>query len=137
MQKDRYYVLFFFALLAGSGLRIGEALAVKDTSFSPDCRIVYVPQVFEGGKGEQTPKTTFCVREIDIPEPLAACLLREYVAGESQVIYSQTASGRPLVARETYSERYTQQERKWGFMLSPPIQKQRHFSPAAVFSPRP
>ena len=35
--KGRYYVLF--ALLAGSGLRIGEALAVKDTSFSPDCRI--------------------------------------------------------------------------------------------------
>jgi len=92
--KGRYYVLF--ALLAGSGLRIGEALAVKDTSFSPDCRIVYVRSSIWGGK-EQTPKTPSAVREIDIPEPLAA-LLREYVAGKSGYLFT-TASGRPLSQR--------------------------------------
>ncbi len=90
----RYYALF--ALLAGSGLRIGEALAVKDTSLSPDCRILKVRTSIWRGK-EQTPKTPSAVREIDLPEPLAV-LLREYMAGKSGYLFA-TASGRPLAQR--------------------------------------
>lgn len=59
--KRRYAVLF--ALLAGSGLRIGEALALKETSFSPDCRIVYVRRSIWQGQ-EQTPKTANAVRDV-------------------------------------------------------------------------
>lgn len=92
--KGRYHVLF--ALLAGSGLRIGEALAVKDTSLTPDCRILAVRTSIWRGK-EQTPKTPSAVREIDLPEPLAA-MLRDYVAGKSGYLFA-TASGRPLVQR--------------------------------------
>ena len=54
---------------------------MKDTSLSPDCRILKVRTSIWRGK-EQTPKTPSAVREIDLPEPLAV-LLREYMAGKS------------------------------------------------------
>lgn len=92
--KERYFVLL--ALLAGAGLRIGEALALKDTSLSPDCRIVYVRRSIWRGK-EQAPKTPNAVREVDLAEPLAA-LLKDYVAGKSGYLFA-TASGRPLGQR--------------------------------------
>jgi integrase len=38
--KPRYAPLF--ALLAGTGLRIGEALALKRADLSPDCRLLFV-----------------------------------------------------------------------------------------------
>ncbi len=38
--KERYALIF--ALLAGTGLRIGEALALKPTDLSPDCRVAEV-----------------------------------------------------------------------------------------------
>lgn len=92
--KGRYFALF--ALLAGSGLRIGEALAVKDTSLSPDCQIVYVRKSIWRGK-EQAPKTPNAVREVDVPESLAA-FLREYVADKSGYLFA-TATGRPICQR--------------------------------------
>ena len=92
--KGRYRAMF--ALLAGSGLRIGEALAVKDTSLSPDCRILKVSTSIWRGK-EQKPKTPSAVREIDLPEPLARLLI-EYVAGQTGYLFA-TASGRPLAQR--------------------------------------
>jgi integrase len=42
--QKRYCVLF--ASLAGTGLRIGEALALKPTDFSPDFRVLFVRQAF-------------------------------------------------------------------------------------------
>ena len=36
----QHYVLF--ALLAGTGLRIDEALAVKATDFGPNCRVLHI-----------------------------------------------------------------------------------------------
>ena len=93
-SKGRYFALF--ALLAGTGLRIGEALAVKDTSLSPDCRLLFVKRSIWHGN-EQAPKTASAVREIDIPEELAA-LLREYLAGKSGYLFA-TKSGRPMAQR--------------------------------------
>lgn len=92
--KGRYFVLF--ALLAGTGLRIGEALALKPTSFTQDCSISFVRRSIWRGK-EQAPKTPNAVREVDVPTSLAA-LLREYVAGKSGYIFA-TASGRPMCQR--------------------------------------
>jgi integrase len=92
--KRRYAVIF--ALLAGAGVRFGEVLAVQDTSLSPDCRVLYVKRSIWHGK-EQAPKTPNAVREIDLPESLAA-LLRDYVKGKSGYLFA-TASGRPLGPR--------------------------------------
>ncbi len=95
--KKRYAVLF--ALLAGTGLRIGEALALKDTSLSPDCRMLFVKRSIWHGR-EQQPKTPNAVREIDIPEALAA-LLRDFVQHKSGYLFA-VASGRPLAPRNIH-----------------------------------
>jgi integrase len=93
-SKGRYAVLF--ALLAGTGLRIGEALAVRSGSFSPDCRVLYVRRSIWHGQ-EQDPKTPNAIREIDIPESLAL-ILRGYAAGKDGYIFS-TKAGRTLSQR--------------------------------------
>ena len=92
--KGRYVVLF--ALLAGTGLRIGEALGLKPTDLSPDCRVLYVRRSIWNGQ-EQEPKTPAAVREVDIAEPLSR-VLREYVVGKSGYLFA-TKGGRPLQQR--------------------------------------
>ncbi len=94
-SSPRYAPLF--ALLAGTGLRIGEALALKQTDFSPDCRMLFVKRSIWRGQ-EQEPKTPAAIRVIDIPEPLAA-LLREYVADKSGYLFATRKSNRPLAQR--------------------------------------
>ena len=90
----RYKVLV--ALLAGTGLRIGEALGVKVTDLGPECRVLRVRRSIWQGK-EQEPKTPNAVREIDLPESLAQ-LLREYAANKSGYLFA-TSSGCPLAQR--------------------------------------
>ena len=72
--RERYAVLF--ALLAGTGLRIGEALGLRATDFSPDCRVLHVRRSIWRGQ-EQEPKTPNAMREVDLAEPLSR-LLSEY-----------------------------------------------------------
>ena len=55
--KGRYTVLF--ALLAGTGLRIGEALALRTTDLSSDRRVLFVRHSIWHGQ-EQQPKTPEC-----------------------------------------------------------------------------
>ena len=93
-KRQRYAMLF--ALLAGTGLRIGEALAVKSTDLVSDCRVLHVRRSIWNGQ-EQEPKTPNAVREVDIPEPLAR-LLRGYVAGRTGYLFA-TRTGRPLGQR--------------------------------------
>jgi integrase len=90
----RYSILF--ALLAGSGLRIGEALALKTQNLSPDCRVIRVRATLWNGQ-EQPPKTPNAAREVDVPELLAAHL-RAHVANKSGYLFP-TASGKPLGQR--------------------------------------
>jgi integrase len=92
--KTKYAVLF--ALLAGTGLRIGEALALCQTDFGPDCRVLYVRRSIWRGQ-EQEPKTSNAVRVVDIPETLA-CVVRRYVAGIHGYLFA-TAQGNPLQQR--------------------------------------
>ena len=89
--KGRYVVLF--ALLAGTGLRIGEALGLKPIDLSPDYRVLYVRRSIWHGQ-EQQPKTPNAVREVDMAEPMAQ-LLRGYVAGRTAYLFA-TKTGRPL-----------------------------------------
>jgi integrase len=94
--KGRYKVLF--ALLAGTGLRIGEALGLKiGEHLSGDFSTIRVCQsVWRGSV--QTPKTDNAVREIDVPSSLAA-FLKASVNGRTSGFLFQTESGRPLVHR--------------------------------------
>lgn len=93
-SNKRYAVLF--ALLAGTGLRIGEALALKSNSFSPDCRVLQVRRSIWHGQ-EQAPKTPNAVRVVDVAEPLVQ-LLRELVANKPGYVFA-AKSGRPLQQR--------------------------------------
>jgi integrase len=92
--KTKYAVLF--ALLAGTGLRIGEALALRRTDFGPDCRVLHVRRSIWRGR-EQEPKTSNATRAVDIPETLA-CVVRSYIAGISGYLFA-TAQGDPLQQR--------------------------------------
>lgn len=91
----RYVPLF--AVLAGTGLRMGEALALKRSDLSPDCRLLKVTHSIWHGK-EQEPKTPAAVRVIDIPEVLAA-LLRDYVTDKSGYLFTTRKGERPLGPR--------------------------------------
>jgi len=85
-----------FALLAGTGLRIGEALGVKSTDLESDYRVLHVRRSIWQGQ-EQEPKTPNAVRVVDIAEPLAR-LLQDYVAGKTGYLFA-TRNGRPLAQR--------------------------------------
>ena len=92
--KERYSVLF--ALLAGTGLRIGEALGLKTTDLTDDCTVIHVQRSVWFGQ-EQIPKTPNAVRLVDITQPLAD-LLRNYIARKSGYLFS-TRTGTPLLQR--------------------------------------
>jgi len=94
VKNCKYSLLF--ALLPGTGLRIGEALALCPTDFGPDCRVLQVRRSIWRGQ-EQDPKTVNAVRVVDIPEVLAL-ELRGYVSGVSGYLFT-TAQGKPLQQR--------------------------------------
>jgi integrase len=89
--RSKYAMLF--ALLAGTGLRIGEALALRATDFGPDCRVLHVRRSIWRGQ-EQEPKTPSAVRVVDIHETLARALMG-YVASDSGYLFA-TGQGKPL-----------------------------------------
>jgi integrase len=92
--KGQYRILF--ALLAGTGLRIGEALALKTSDLAPDCRTINVQRSIWQGR-EQEPKTPNAVRIVDLPESLSQ-MLREYVADKNGYLFA-TRNGRPVSQR--------------------------------------
>jgi integrase len=93
--KKRKHVMLF-SLLAATGLRVGEALALRSTDFGPDCRVLHVRRSIWRGN-EQEPKTSNAVRVVDIPEVFAS-KLREYVGSINGLVFA-TADGRPLQQR--------------------------------------
>jgi integrase len=84
-----------FALMAGTGLRIGEALGVRGIDFSEDRRVLHVRQSI-WNREPQAPKTSNSVRVIDIPEELAH-VLRSFVSADNLVFRSR--DGKPLDQR--------------------------------------
>jgi integrase len=92
--SKRWAVLF--ALLAGTGLRIGEALGLKATDLSDDCSVLYVRRSIWGGQ-EQSPKTPNAIRVVDMPNPLAQLLL-QHIANKPGYLFA-AKSGRPLQQR--------------------------------------
>jgi integrase len=92
--KRKYVMLF--SLLAATGLRIGEALALRSTDFGPDCRVLHIRRSVWRGQ-EQEPKTANALRVVDIPEVLAI-QLREYLASTNGYLFA-TAKGHLLQQR--------------------------------------
>jgi integrase len=96
MAKGRYRILF--ALLPGTGLRIGEALGLKvGVHVSADCRTLCVRQSVWNCK-EQDPKTENAFRDIDVCSDLAA-LLKDYIGNRTSGFLFHTDSGKPLLQR--------------------------------------
>jgi len=93
--KERYAVLA--ALVAGTGLRIGEALAVRE-DFDPDRRVLHVRRSV-WHRREQMPKTPSAIRLVDIPERLAR-VLRGYTEGKDGFLFT-TRAGRVLDQRNS------------------------------------
>jgi integrase len=87
--RKRYAVMF--ALLAGTGLRIGEALAVRTTDFAPGCRVLHIRRSV-WRRCEQEPKTASAVRLVDIAEPLALVLCR-YTTGLDGHLFTNLNGG--------------------------------------------
>lgn len=94
--KGRYRVLF--ALLAGSGLRPGEALGLRvGEHVSPDGKTLYVRQSVWNGK-EQDPKTENAVRDVDLCSDLAV-MLKAYIGNRTNGFLFHADSGKPLLQR--------------------------------------
>ena len=98
-SKECFRVLY--CLLAGSGLRIAEALGLEiGKHFSIDCSIVYVRQQRskKGHKIEPYPKTDAGIRDIDLPPDLAA-LVNEYIGTRKNGFLFETTGGLPMSPR--------------------------------------
>jgi integrase len=90
----RYTLLL--TLIAGTGLRIGEALGVRHSDFKNECRVLHIQRSVWGGK-LQLPKTKNTVHVIDVPDELAK-VLREVVK-QSDDCLSASRNGTPLIDR--------------------------------------
>lgn len=86
----------FYAFLAGTGLRVGEGVAVKVEDLTDECTVLNVTRSIWHGQ-EQAPKTSNAVRVVDIPEELAS-VLRQYAAGKTGYLFP-TKDGKPLQQR--------------------------------------
>jgi integrase len=84
------------ALVAGTGLRIGEALAVRTDDFDPLCRVLQVRRSV-WRRREQAPKTLNAIRPVDIAECLTQ-VLRGYIKGRIGHLFT-TKAGRLLDTR--------------------------------------
>ena len=98
--EGKYRALY--ALLAGTGLRIGEALAIKldpysdeHSTISTDCKTIHILKSVRG-TNEQKPKTQNAIRSVDVCEPLAA-ILKEFAGSRTSGFLFQSDSGLPLL----------------------------------------
>lgn len=83
-----------FALLAGTGLRIGEALGLEIRHISDDCRTITIEQSVWNGQ-IQTPKTPNAYRQVDLA-PALADLLKTFIGDRREGLVFANRTGRPL-----------------------------------------
>ena len=90
--EGQYRILY--SLLAGSGLRIGEAAGLEVSDVSTDGRIITIKQSVWAGR-IQTPKTKNAFREVDL-HPTLASLLRTYIGQRTSGMLFCTSTGKPI-----------------------------------------
>jgi integrase len=83
-----------FALLAGTGMRIGEASGLHVDDLDLDNCVIHVQRSVWNGR-EQAPKTVNAVREIDIDSGLAA-LLRQHIGDKKAGRMFEARNGSPI-----------------------------------------
>jgi integrase len=83
-----------FALLAGTGLRIGEAAGLEVTDVSSDDLTLTIRQSVWNGR-VQMPKTASAFRQVDLHPSLAA-LVKAHVGQRTSGLLFRTASGKPV-----------------------------------------
>jgi len=83
-----------YALLAGAGLRVGEAFGLDIRHLSSDCRTISVEQSCWEGE-MQTPKTRNAFRQVDLCASLAD-LLKAFVGDRRSGLLFTNRSGKPL-----------------------------------------
>jgi integrase len=91
---EHYRVLF--ALLAATGLRVGEAAGLHLEDLDLDNGVIYVRRSVWNGQ-ELDPKTENAVREFDI-DPALAALLRDYIGSSRRIRLFEARNGAPLSA---------------------------------------
>jgi integrase len=94
VQKADGQEQILYSLLAGTGLRIGEALGLEVKHLSADCRTITVEQsCWEGDI--QTPKTKNAYREIDLCTALAD-LLKAFIGDRQSGLVFTNRVGKPM-----------------------------------------
>jgi site-specific recombinase XerC len=83
-----------YALLAGTGLRVGEAFGLEVRHLSADCRTITVEQSC-WQKSIQTPKTKSAYRQIDVCTELAQ-LLNQFIGDRQSGLLFANREGGPL-----------------------------------------
>jgi len=92
-----------YALLAGTGLRIGEALAIRisgsdeQTVISPDCRTIFVRKSVYNST-EQEPKTADAIRDVDVCSELAS-FIKAYIGNRKDGLLFCSENGKPILQR--------------------------------------
>lgn len=94
VQKADGQEQILYSLLAGTGLRIGEALGLEVKHLSADCRTITVEQSCWGGD-LQTPKIKNAFRQVDLCTALAD-LLKAFIGDRQSGLVFTNRSGRPL-----------------------------------------
>jgi integrase len=85
---------FLFALLAGTGMRIGEAAGLHVDDLDLGNCVIYVRRAVWNGK-EMSTKTKSAVREIDI-DPVLAGLLRQHIGNKRAGRVFEARNGSPI-----------------------------------------
>jgi integrase len=83
-----------YALLAGTGLRVGEALGLEVRYVSADCGTITIEQSCWAGK-LQSPKTKNAYRQVDLCSALAE-LLKVYLGRRDSGLVFSNGAGKPL-----------------------------------------
>lgn len=83
-----------YVLLAGTGLRVGEALGLEVKHLSVDCRTITIEQSCWQGS-IQSPKTKSAYRQIDVSADLAN-LLKQFIGDRESGFIFVNGAGRPL-----------------------------------------
>jgi len=92
-SSGQYQMLY--ALLGGTGLRIGEALGLEIEDISPDGAFtIRIRQSIWHGR-KQSPKTPSAVREVDLHSSLAA-MLKAFIGDRKSGFIFRTRNGKPL-----------------------------------------
>lgn len=98
--QGQYRVLYAF--LAGTGLRIGEAMGLEVSDISADGLMVTIRQSVWNGK-TQAPKTPSALREVDLHSSLAA-MLKAFI-GERKSGFVFQYAGRAIVSQSSILKR--------------------------------